>query len=106
MGLTNWRLAGLQHAIRRGEVPRIEKLTHLTDDAFYADDSGVHYAEARYLLYYLQEKGLLREYYRRFLKNSARDPSGYETLVALLGERDMSAFQRRFERYVAGLSFP
>ena len=106
VGLTNWRLAGLQRAIRRGEIPSIETLTHTTDDQFYADDSGVHYAEARYLLYYLQERGLLREYYRRFHRNQKKDPSGYDTLVALLGERDMPAFQRRFERYVLGLSFP
>lgn len=57
VGLTNWRLAGLKRAIRAGRVPALEKLLRTTSDEFYGDDSGVHYAAARYLLYYLQERG-------------------------------------------------
>ncbi len=106
VGLTNWRLAGLKRAIRAGQTVPFEKLTAMSDTEFYADDSGVHYAQARYLLYFLQENDLLVQFYRDFVRQRASDPSGYRTLVATLGESDMRAFQRRWERWVSGLSFP
>jgi hypothetical protein len=108
IGLTNWRLAGLQRAIRARRVLPFKTLLGTSSDEFYGDDSGLHYAQARYLLYYLQEKGLLVRYYRQFFENRARDPSGYRTLLAVLGETDasISAFQTRWERYVLGLTFP
>lgn len=106
VGLTNWRLSGLQRAIRAGRTISFEKLTGMSDAEFYADDSGIHYAQARYLLYFLQENGLLRQFYRAFFARRAEDPSGYRTLRETLRERDMASFQKRWERYVAALSFP
>lgn len=109
VGLTNWRLAGLQKAIAGGGVPSFDKLTHLSDTEFYGDDSGLNYAAARYLLYYLQERGKLRDLYRDFRAAAADDPSGYQTLretLATLGEHDMTAFETKWRRYVAALSFP
>lgn len=109
VGLTNWRLAGLQKAIGRGTVPSFDTLTHLSDTEFYGDDSGVNYAAARYLMYYLQERGKLRDLYRDFRAFAADDPSGYTTLrgtLASLGESDMAAFEAKWRRYVAALTFP
>ena len=109
VGLTNWRLAGLQQAIAKGTVPTFEKLTRLSDVEFYGDDSGVNYAAARYLLYYLQERGKLRDLYRDFRAAAADDPSGYQTLretLATLDEHDMTAFEAKWRRYVGALSFP
>jgi hypothetical protein len=106
VGRTNWRLAGLQRAIERGGLPSFQKLTGLDTGEFYGDESGTNYAQSRYLMYYLQEQGLLRDFYRAFRAASAKDPTGYATLVQALGERDMGAFQKRWERYVAGLRFP
>jgi len=106
VGRTNWRLAGLQHAIARGATPSFDTLAHRGANEFYGDDSGVNYAEARYLLYYLQQKGLLHEFYRAFRAARAKDPSGYATLAATLGEKDMAAFQTRWEAWVGKLVFP
>ncbi len=108
IGLTNWRLAGLQEALRRGTVPTFETLTSTTSDEFYGEDSGTNYAQARYLLYYLQERGLLVRYYREFHANRDSDPTGYETLTKILGltQRDMRKFERDWARYVLGLRFP
>jgi hypothetical protein len=106
IGLTNWRLAGLQRAIDRGDIHSLDALTHLDSDAFYGDDSGVNYAESRYLLYYLQERDLLHGFYRAFRAARAKDPSGYNTLVATLRERDMAAFTTRWSAYVNELVFP
>jgi hypothetical protein len=105
VGLTNWRLHGLQDAIRRGALPSFETLTHTTDSDFYARDPGTHYAQARYLLYYLQEMGLLVRYYRLFLEQHDLDPTGYRSLVGVLGSPDMRRFGQDWEEYVLGLEF-
>ncbi len=106
VGLTNWRLAGLQKAIRAREVPPFKELTATTNRQFRSMDSGRNYAQARYLCYYLQENGLLRTFYRAFREAHADDPTGYETLTRVLGEDDMAAFQKRWETWVLGLRFP
>jgi hypothetical protein len=106
VGLTNWRLAGLQRALNDGRVPTFRALASFDSDEFYGDASGVNYATSRYLLYYLQEKQLLRGYYRAFRAARAKDPTGYATLQTTLGERDMDDFAARWRSYVAALKFP
>jgi hypothetical protein len=105
-GLTNWRLAGLQGDIRKGRIGSFEALTHTSEGEFYRCDKGNNYAQARYLCYYLQEKGLLVKFYHEFHSNRKKDPTGYATLKKVLGEQDMAAFQKRWERFVLKLTFP
>jgi hypothetical protein len=105
-GYTNWRLAGLQKAIRAKTVPSFESLTSTTDAEFYGNDKGTNYAQARYLCYYLQEKGLLFRYYHAFRKDAKTDPTGCQTLKKTLGEKDMDAFKKKWEDFVLGLKFP
>jgi hypothetical protein len=106
VGYTNWRLPGLQQAIAKRQVPSFEQLTATGNRAFYDDDPGTNYAQARYLLYYLQERGLLTRFYREFRAGHAADPTGLATLKKVLGEPDMGAFKTRWEAWVATLSFP
>ena len=101
-GATNWRLEGLQKAIRSG---RLQTFEQLTSRQFYGDDDGTNYTMARYLCYYLQEQGKLRGFYRELVANSSTDPSGYLTLAKCLGSDDMSDFQREWEAYVMKLRF-
>ncbi|HBO45430.1 MAG TPA: hypothetical protein DD670_16155 [Planctomycetaceae bacterium] len=105
IGLTNWRLAGLQEAIRRGRVPSFKSLCSTTTRQFYDEDRGTNYAQARYLCYYLQEHGLLERFYHRFHRRHKVDPTGYETLVEVLGREDMDAFKKEWEEYVLKLRF-
>jgi hypothetical protein len=104
-GYTNWRLAGLQQAIRKGKLPAFETLCGTTESEFYEKDRGTNYAQARYLCYYLQEKDLLKDFYRRFLANHDDDPTGYKTLKAVLKRDDMDNFQKQWEAYVLTLEF-
>jgi len=107
-GLTNWRLAGLQQAIKDGKLLPFEKLAALNGREFYGDPSGYgsYYGQSRYLCYYLQEKNLLREFYREFVAHQADDPMGFLTLKKILGESDMVAFQKKWEEFVSKLTFP
>lgn len=105
IGLTNWRLSGLQEAIRKDKVPSFQALTSTTTTEFYNQDRGTNYAQARYLCYYLQERGLLTKFYHAFYAARAEDPTGYMTLQSVLGKKDMDAFKKEWEAYVLKLRF-
>jgi len=134
VGYTNWRLRGLQKAIRyqyepppkppkpepaEGEepeeeeeeewvpvfMPTFEELCGTSTYEFYNLDPGTNYSQARYLCYYLQEHGLLNRYYHEFRRNVKEDPTGYKTLARVLDEEDMVAFQKKWEKWVMRLRF-
>lgn len=107
-GYVNWRLPDLQAALRRGTVPSFQWLTEQSEQQFYGADPGTNYAQSRYLLYYLQERGLLQRFYRRFMEQRQADPRGYQTLLEVLelGPAEVPAFRKRWERFVLGLRYP
>jgi hypothetical protein len=102
-GFVNWRLPGLQKAIRASEVSPFKRLMSMDTNSFYGDDRGVNYAQSRYLCYYLQEKGLLVKFYKQFESQQKNDPSGFKSLKAVLGEPDMDRFKKKWEKYVLEL---
>jgi hypothetical protein len=104
-GLTNWRLAGLKAALRAGSARPLAALVKTTSEEFYAG-KGTSYAQARYLCYYLQERGVLEKFYRAFRGARAADPTGIETLQQVLAVTDLGAFERTWEAFVLGLTFP
>jgi hypothetical protein len=106
VGFTNWRLAGLQTAIRKKQIRSFRFLCTKSDAEFYRDDRGTNYAQARYLCYYLQEHGLLQKFYRQFLASHGKDKGGYQTLASVLRRDDMPEFQREWEAFVLKLTFP
>ena len=103
-GYVNWRLPGLQRAIKAGEVGSFKKLMAMDANAFYGDTRGINYAQARYLCYYLQEQDLLFKFYKLFHASQKTDPTGFKTLQSVLREGDMDQFQRKWEKYVLKLS--
>lgn len=105
-GLTNWRLEGLQDAIKQGSVPSFKNLADMDAHEFYTQDKGTNYGQARYLCYYLQEKGLLVKFYREFYKNRKQDPTGFQTLKRILNEQNMEAFKKKWQAFVLKLTFP
>jgi hypothetical protein len=102
-GYTNWRLPGLQTAIRAGRVPSFRFLTTLDARGFYNEDKGTNYGQARYLCYYLQQRGLLTKFYREFHAHQKEDPTGYKSLQKILGLVDMNVFKQKWEKYVLDL---
>ena len=105
VGFTNWRLAGLQKAIKAAKVPSFKWLTDRTNAQFYGQDPGTNYAQSRYLCYWLQQKGLLRTFYHDFYANRRADPTGFATLTKTIGAKDMAAFKKKWEAYVLKLRF-
>jgi hypothetical protein len=102
-GFTNWRLPGLQRAIKAGKLPSFKTLTAMDANTFYNDGKGINYGQARYLCYYLQEQGLLVKFYQEFYAHQHEDPTGYNSLRKVLGVSDMESFQRDWQKYVLTL---
>jgi hypothetical protein len=109
-GLVNWRFKGLEQAIKEGKTISFQQLTSLSTEDFYGGNHSLnysqYYAQARYLCYYLQERGLLVKFYHQFVANAGHDPTGYATLQRVLGENDMVAFQKKWEQFVLKLREP
>lgn len=104
-GLPNWRLPALQKAIRADELRPLREL--IQDPDFYRRDLvGINYAEARYLMFYLQQKKLLRAYYRRFRDNAASDPTGLKSLEQVIAPQTLDDFEKQWRAAVLELRFP
>ncbi len=105
-GNVNWRLKGLQRAIDDGDCPALATLMAASRSEFYAEPgSATRYAAARYVLYYLQARGLLPDYYHHFLRHQRRDQTGAASLLAVTGARDLSRFEREWKRFVLKLRY-
>lgn len=103
-GLPNWRLPGLQSAIKEGTLRPLPAM--IADPDFRnADRVGINYAQARYLMFYLQEKHLLRRYYADFRAAREADPSGVDTLKKLIAPQTMAAFEADWRAWVMTLRF-
>lgn len=104
-GLVNWRLPGLQKAIAAGKLVPLGNLIATTTAEFRGPNEGIHYAEARYLVLYLQHKGLLARFYKQFRNGVKADPTGAKTLVAVTG-KSLPDLEREWVEWVKTLRFP
>ena len=105
VGLLNWRLPVLKRGLQSGKLVALEELLATSTEEFYEDPDGMHYAEARYLCYYLQEKQLLRPFYREFKSNQKVDPTGRETLLVVTGKNSLKELQDEWLEFLAPLNF-
>ncbi|MBS1150140.1 MAG: glycogen branching enzyme [Myxococcaceae bacterium] len=103
VGKVNWRLPALLEGLKDQRVPSFKALVHLSSNDFYEDPSGTHYAAARYLCYWLQEKGLLAKFVRRATALKDQDPSGWKALTEVLGA-DPESFRPEWEKFVKALA--
>ncbi len=74
-GVANWRYPRLLRACKDGTLVPLDRLLALSSDDFRGTDKKLHYAESRYLCFYLQERALLEKVYARFREAQGRDPA-------------------------------
>jgi len=73
-GMLNWRLPMMQEAAASGEADLLEVLA-MDRDEFYALPHAMNYAIARHFMFWLQETGMLAEFYEEFsARGSGADP--------------------------------
>lgn len=83
IGEPNWRCRIVRDALSDDRLPTMETLA--TAASFRGDDEGLKYAFSRTICRFLQSRGLLSHFYRKLRSNVASDPTGLDTLQALLG---------------------
>jgi hypothetical protein len=97
IGLANWRLPNLKKQIRDKTLPSLTKLLGTTREEFYAADWDA-YAQARYLVFYLQEHDKLKQFYDTF-HDDTKDKTGRAALEKVLGE-DLDTFDPKWQKWV------
>ncbi|MGC3967117.1 MAG: hypothetical protein QM775_07010 [Pirellulales bacterium] len=100
-GLPNWRLPGLQTAIRDGKLRSLAQL--IEDDDFRGANVGLNYAQARYFCMFLQERKQLEEFYRRFRATYKSDARGLAAAKGLFHPADWPDIDRKFQDWVMKL---
>lgn len=100
-GLENWRLPGLQEAIRQKRLRSLAELIQAND--FRGRQEGINYAQARYFCLYLQRKGLLVDFFRTFRADQKDDPRGYQTVARMFPEKSWDELNQEFQDWVLTL---
>jgi hypothetical protein len=100
-GLVNWRLRGLQEVTKAGQLRSLAVL--LANPTFRGPGEGTNYAQARYFCLYMQEQGLLAEFYRAFRQRHADDPRGVKTLAHVFPGVAIEQLDRDFQNWVLEL---
>jgi len=99
VGLVDGRLGLLQEDLRAGVVADLEAFTAQDRAGFHGGREDVNQRVARYLCLYLQEQGMLREYWRG-VQQAEDDPSGFRTLLRVAGGDEPGALLHRWTQWV------
>ena len=93
-GMPNWRRRYLLPALQKGTLRPLESL--IAEAHVRPNQQAVDYAHARYFCLFLQERGLLEPFYRKFRLAVAGDPTGLRTLHALFDVNDLAPIDDEF----------
>lgn len=85
-GEFSWRILSIRRAVNENTYTGIETLMKTNDDELYSKKSSFYYAQSRYLLMYLQEKNLLKKFYKDFRKTYEKDNTGITQLTKITGK--------------------
>lgn len=96
-GADNWRV---HHVLRALHENRLRSFQNLTEQGLRTDFQAIDYAQARYLCLYLQDLQLLEPFYRKLRSRSELDPTGWLTMLELLGQETPSEVDADFRRWV------
>ncbi len=100
-GRANWRSRDLLPALKDGTLRPLESLmgeAHVRNDR-----QALDYAHARYFCLYLQHRGLLEAFYRKFRLAIGSDPTGQRTLQGLFGVSDLASVDTEFRAWALSL---
>jgi len=103
VGLVNWRLPIIQHAIRAGKhwpLPDFIKNSH----RYFSQNSSIAYAETRYIFFWLQEKGLLKKFYENYTKTYKEDKTGLKAFEKVVG-KSAAEVEKEWRDFVLSLKF-
>jgi len=102
-GRVNWRLP----VLRRGGFIPLEKLIKMSNAEFRGAKEPLNYANARYLCFYLQQRGLLTKFYKTFrdAHKAGKDKTGWASFKEIIKERP-AEFEKKWHAWVKTLKRP
>lgn len=98
IGDANWRCRIVRDALAADRLPRMQ--TFASAVSFRGDDEGLNYAFSRTVCRFLQDKGLLSHFYRKLRTDVANDPTGLDTLQAVLGVESPAAIDTAIRNWL------
>lgn len=99
VGGVNWRLPGLKQAIDQRCQPTLQ---NLVTAEFYTADKGGRYAMSRYFFLYMQEKGVLRDFYVYFRDHCSDKDAAVAAIEKVFGKK-IDQVDKEFIAWVATL---
>ena len=96
-GSDNWRVHHVLRALHDNHLRTASELAH---SGLRTEHQAIDYAQARYLCLYLQDQQLLEPYYRKLRAQSEIDPTGWNTLAALLDVGKPADVDADFRRWI------
>jgi len=87
VGDFSWRILSIRRAFNENTYTGLEELMTTNDDELYGKKTSFYYAQSRYLLMMLQQKGLLKDYYIYFRDNFETDKTGIKQLEKITGKK-------------------
>jgi hypothetical protein len=100
-GVPNWRGQFLARALQNSTLRSVESL--ISQKRLRQDQQAVDYAHVRYLCLFLQDRGLLAPFYRKFRAAAETDPTGLRTLCGLFGVDEPGPIDREFRTWATAL---
>ena len=88
-GVKNWRHPRLVTALassKERDAARLDSLFGMNDDTFRDDAEDLHYAMARYVCQWLDERGKLWAFYQAWRDNATDDPTGVRAFASVMGK--------------------
>ncbi|MBZ0202446.1 MAG: hypothetical protein IT281_02950 [Ignavibacteria bacterium] len=104
LGYVNWRLPALQDAINDKSYTSLDKLFKTDYDEFYGNRSDVNYSQARYICMYLQEAGLLKNFYKLFRDTYGEDNTGKTQIEKITG-KTLNEIDQDYVKWVSALKY-
>ena len=84
----SWRTNSIMRLARQNKLPPIAEFVTMTHERFSGNRPLANYAMARAVFMYLEDRGLLGEWYRTYTQSADLDPTGLRALEAVT---DMTA---------------
>ncbi len=99
IGDFSFRIIPLRRAIKENTYTGLENLMETDDDEMYGKRTSFYYAQSRYLLMFLQQQGLLTDYYKQFRDSYNTDKSGISQLEKITG-RPISQLDKELLEFI------
>jgi len=99
VGRSNWRSRIVREALGQNRLTALEEVIRAPE--FRGEGEGINYALVRGFCHYLQTRGLLSHFYRKFHAAANDDPTGVATLCELLRQPHIRKLDADFRAWLA-----